>query len=163
MIALIQILSSLLLVFCLYLFARNTRLAQEAVLDAQKKINHQALLLDIVSQGLCSPIHRFAYDRIREIGYKKDLSIKDVAEIIREKSLEVYNHGRKQMVEWINTIDDPAAKEKYKMRLNEADTVMTLLDTVDDNTSDEQVKIIMTNIMSSIRKMQEIDRGDYEI
>lgn len=117
-------------------------------------------LIDILGDGLCSPIHKMLFKEIKNRGIKNPMTYKEQQIFFKEKIFEFYNKDREKAINQLKTIDDPVVKNTFEKRLQESDNVINLLNTIDENTSKEQMEIIMNNIANSINIINNIDKGN---
>lgn len=152
-------------IFILIMLIGNYKMSKKVtkIINDTEKQNVKFLkfitgLMEILKDGSCSPIHKMLYDEMESRGPDKIMSIEEQRAFIKRKTMEFYNRDRQKAIDSIKSMQDPILKEKYEKRIQEADNIMTLIDTVDNDTPEEQVRIVMNSIAHSINIIHNIDR-----
>lgn len=116
-------------------------------------INHLYKLFDIMALDCSIPV-RCSINAVRRMGHLQ--TSYNMHKIIRESLITEYATLRPQFVEKINNIIDPEKKEKALSILSETDNMITLMETVTDNSSSEYEKQITNEVRVCIEKIKEI-------
>jgi len=125
-----------------------------------KKIMHLYHLTDILCDSCISVAHRALYNQIRTLGpFGMPKTKREEFEIMRKTASESYSENRKQIVEVINSTDDPAEKERHEQKLRNMDSIFNLMGTIDEKSSEEYIQNVLMDIKTSILK---IVRSDYD-
>lgn len=121
-----------------------------------KRIEYLILLIDTAGSGLCSPMHRAIYDKLRSMDPEEALeAARDKNSFLREVTSEGYAKTREVLAEIRNKTDNPDKKKEYDTALEELDGIFNLLSTIGKDSDPEHVQKIMDNVAMSISKMRQ--------
>jgi hypothetical protein len=149
-----DVLALLVLGTYIFLIIRNHRESIKMFNALSKKINHLYVLVDILNGGCYSSAHRALFSKYMDIGpFNMPKSKKEEFEIMRKMSFESYNENRQQMVEIINSTDDPIEKRRQEQRLKDTDSIFNLMGTIDEKSSESYIKSVLADINASIYKI----------
>ena len=110
--------------------------------------------MKILSEGLCSPMHRQMFNSVLKDGPEAiGKNLFKNFEDIKKMLFENYSKGREKLLKEKEKFDDPGVIEKFQVRITELDNVLNLLSSVDNNTSDEHLKTVMDEINLSMTKI----------
>lgn len=124
----------------------------------KKSIQHIYLLLDIVGNGLCSDAHKTLFQKVIALGPEKlPRTQKDLMDLSHEISLENFMRARAELLNMIRATEDPDQKEIFKTHLKEIETIMNLLDTIDENSSEDYKMQVMVELRESLIKIARKD------
>lgn len=124
-----------------------------------QKLDHLYKLCDVLIDGCFSPPHRALYSKYRELGpFKQPQTRREEYDIMKQLAVDSYTRGRKVILDQINSTQDPAEKEFFELKLKETDGIFNLMETIDENSSEEYIKGVMADVNSSFKKLFDIER-----
>jgi leucyl-tRNA synthetase len=127
----------------------------------KESLRHVYLLLDMLGNGLCSPIHKALYQKIATLSIDKlPQNEKDLIKLTQEMGLESFAKAQEKISELINTTDDIVQKEKYKLHLRELEGMFNLISTVDENSSEEYKVQVANELKESMMKVSRLFEED---
>jgi len=144
----------------LILLIRSLMYRKNVTTIIMKRLNYLHNLINVIGAGQCSPVHRALYFEIAKRGVEDPMTDKEEQEFFKKFLYKMFNDNKNIVQERIKEINDPLHKDRIKKQLIEAEYIMTLIDTIDETTSKEQIEVIMTNIIDSEKKMRGYDQED---
>jgi len=129
------------------------------IADILKKLNYLHNLISVVGAGMDSPIHKALFYEIVRRGKDNPMTPKEEQKFFQDIVFNAHKAHKQKMLEDVEQTNDPIIKERYEKKIAESDHIMTLLNTIDENTSKEQIQIIMNNVVNSANNMYDIDQG----
>ena len=107
--------------------------------------------LRVLTEGSCSPSHKIIAYRI--LAERKVCSSKDIIEYYKDIQKETYTKCLSNLEEVIKCTEDPNMKDHFIKVSEELKTTFMLIDSVDENSTEEYRKQIFSNVQNSIDKM----------
>ena len=115
------------------------------------------VLTDILSEGI-HPSLRMFYRQFRKLSPDKlPKDKKEEFALLRDMAMERFNAGRDFLLHSLREQNDPDEQERIRNHLTEIEGMITLLSTIDDNTSDEYVSSVMKDLMASMHKLAHLE------
>jgi len=115
----------------------------------EKRISHLYSLIDVLSIG-AFPMIKIIFNKMRTFDSFKD---QNITKLIRETYLSFLNEIRENLVKKKKDIEDPIELSMFNKNLNEIENVINLLSTIDENSSEEYIKQVMTDIEATFFKL----------
>jgi len=115
------------------------------------------ILMEILSQGISSPHHRLLYQKLLKRGSKgvpKDR--KETFEMFQEVVTESYSKASATIKTTMEQLEDPDSKEKLREIQEQLDGAVSLMGTVDENSSDDQLARVRGDINGTIARINSI-------
>jgi len=107
--------------------------------------------LRVLTEGSCSPAHKIIAYRI--LAERKVCSSKDIIEYYKDIQKETYTKCLNNLEAVIACSEDPNMKDHFIKVSEELKTTFMLMDSVDENSTEEYRKQIFFNVQNSIDKL----------
>lgn len=137
--------------FVQYILSRKSN--NNKIEEIIQYINHLYKLFDIMSLDCSIPV-RCSLNSVRKLGHLK--TSYNMHKILRESLITEYAVLRPQFIEKINRIIDPQKKEIALSILSETDNMISLMETVTDESSSDYEKQITNEVHTCIEKIKKI-------
>ena len=134
---------------------RTVKETYEKLVDLEMRAAHKTILMEVLAEGMCSPIHRLIYAKLASMTPEQALkACKNKEEFLRLITSESFVQARKEL-EMIMKEAPEEQKEDLQEALEELDGMFNLLSSLDKDTPKEHVRQIMDNVGASIAKLKE--------
>lgn len=160
---LFPIFTTIVTLIALYTLIRMSRSFFSLIKNLQDQIDHIYILIDSMAGGVCSPMHRSIYLKLRKLSpAEAKKASKDKGKFLRSVTTEGYVETRDKLKKIIEATTDPLEVKKFEGAIEELDGIFNLLDTIDHESDPEHINKIMENVLMSVDKLR--NRGlDIEI
>ena len=145
--AVVPVLMPVFFIFAMFMLFR----IQQTILGYRMDIVHVYELLDILSQGTCSPSAKLIYAITRKSG--GIMLTKDKAKVIKEFSMNMFTQFKEQlavMLEKAKEAEEEEAEKEIQTMIDNVDGVFNLVETVDEKSSPEHMQRVMREIFASV-------------
>jgi hypothetical protein len=127
--------------------------------SVSKKLDHLYKLCDVLVDGCFSAPHRSLYAKYRELGpFNQPKTKREEFEIMKGLAVASYLRGRKIIIDAMNAAEDPEGKKFFEQKLKETDSIFNLMETIDENSSEDYIKSVLADVNSSIKKLFDMER-----
>jgi hypothetical protein len=121
------------------------------------------ILLDTLNQGLCSVPHKALYTELRQLQPEQmPLTESDRKKFFKEISFKNYVRARQKINERINSLTSEEQRQNLKTQLNQIDSINDLVQTIDENSSEDYMKVVMQNVYLCLQKIAELEQSNFD-
>jgi hypothetical protein len=140
-------------IFCVLSFFIIQTKQMKLIQNQNKKINHLQYLLNIVANGICSPIHRQLYIKVLEKGYETLPTNEEFTKIYQDLCFKKYQEERKILIEKIAITTDVIEKDRLSKVLKAMDDSQNLLSTLSSESSQEYTNQVISNVSEIFKEL----------
>lgn len=169
-----SVISMTVCMFCIYILYRYILRLTDCIKDlfeSQKVLKRENdevfkqifILLDTLHQGICSVPHKFLYAELRQLQPSQmpttELERRD---FFKKISLKNYALTRAKIQHRIDSLTSEDQKQILRTQLSEIDSIHDIVQTIDDNSSEDYMKIAMHNIYLCLQKIAELEQSNFD-
>jgi hypothetical protein len=155
------ILPLIVLIFLFYTiteYRKTTKIVYDDLKKLAKISAHLYTLVDILAEGT-HPYVKMLYFEFRKLPLDHlPKTKKEEFALLKDIALKRFTAGRDLLMKMLMEEDDPVQRQKMNDNLNEIENMMTLLSSIDKNTSEEYMNSVMMDMLSTIYKMTNMEQ-----
>lgn len=119
-----------------------------------QEISKLQCLVDLLGAGTCHPMSKILYGKLRVMSYETFPHSKgEMSKTIREACDEHFQSLHVSLSKTIEKTDDPNHKKFLESKLQNLTDLKNVIDTVDENSSQEYLAIVINQINDTVKEL----------